>query len=47
MRLYTAKEIASILKVHVKTIYKWGNEGKLKRVKVGASVRYALPEMEK
>jgi excisionase family DNA binding protein len=46
MKLYTAQEIARILRVHIKTVYKWGCEGKLERVKVGATVRYALPEKE-
>lgn len=46
MKLYTAKEIAKILGVHIKTVYKWGCEGKLERIKVGASVRYPLPVTE-
>lgn len=46
MKLYTAEEIAKILKLHIKTVYRMGREGKLKRVKVGRSVRFALPEWE-
>ena len=46
MKLYTASEMAAILKVHIKTVYRYGREGKLLRVKVGRSVRFALPEME-
>lgn len=46
MKLYTAKEMAKLLKVHINTVYKWGADGKLVRVKVGKSVRFALPEKE-
>lgn len=46
MKLYTATEIAGILKLHVKTVYRYGREGKLKCVKVGKSVRFFLPEKE-
>lgn len=46
MRLYKAGEIAEILRVSIGTVYRLGREGKLKRVKVGRSVRFALPEME-
>lgn len=47
MKLYTANEMAKLLKVYPKTVYKWGASGKLLRVKIGKSVRFALPEMEK
>lgn len=47
MKLYTATEMAKILKVKPKTIYKWGSQGKLERIKVGSAVRYVLPEKEK
>jgi excisionase family DNA binding protein len=46
MRLYTAVELAKLLKVHVKTIYKLGREGKIARVKVGRSVRFVMPGTE-
>lgn len=46
MKLYTATEIAEILKLHVKTVYRYGREGKLKCIKVGKSVRFFLPERE-
>lgn len=46
MKLYKAKEIAEMFKVSIGTVYRLGREGKLKRVKVGRSVRFALPEME-
>ena len=46
MKLYKAIEIAEILKLPVRTIYRYGREGKLKRVKVGRHVRFVLPEME-
>jgi len=47
MKLYTANEMAKLLKVYPKTVYKWGASGKLQRVKIGKSVRFALPETEK
>lgn len=40
MKLYTAKELAELYKIHPKTIYKLGREGKLTTVKVGRSVRF-------
>lgn len=46
MKLYKAEEIAEILKLPIRTIYRYGREGKLKRVKVGRHVRFVLPEME-
>jgi len=46
MKLYKANEIAKILKIPVRTVYRLGREGKLKRVKVGRAVRFVLPEME-
>ncbi len=47
MKLYTANEMAKLLKVYPKTVYKWGASGKLQRVKIGKAVRFALPETEK
>ncbi len=44
MKLYTAKELAKILHLHVNTIYRLGAEGKLKTLKIGGSTRYILPE---
>lgn len=44
MELYKAKELAEILKVHPKTIYRLGREGKLEQVKVGRAVRFVMPE---
>ena len=41
MKLYTANELAEMYQVHPKTVYKLGREGKLQRVKVGRSVRFA------
>lgn len=46
MKLYTAREMATLLQVHIKTVYKWGAEGKLVKVKIGSAVRFALPETE-
>jgi len=47
MKLYTANELAEALQIHPKTVYRLGREGKLKRVKVGRSVRFAEPTMER
>lgn len=44
MKLYKAEELAELLQVHIKTIYKLGREGKIKRVKVGRAVRFVMPE---
>lgn len=46
MKLYTAKELAEMCKVSIGTVYRLGREKKLKTVRVGRSVRFALPEME-
>ena len=46
-RLYTAQELADLLKVHPKTIYRLGREGKLKLVRVGRSVRFTEPTAER
>lgn len=46
MKLYTANEMAKLLKVYPKTVYKWGANGKLERVKIGKAVRFALPDKE-
>ena len=45
--LYTADELAERLSVHPETIRRLGREGKLERVKVGRSVRFAMPRKEK
>lgn len=42
MKLYTAKQMAKILQIHVETVYRLGREGKLGRVKVGRSVRFYI-----
>ena len=46
MKLYKAEDLAKILKLHVKTVYRYGREGKLKRIKVGNAVRFVMPEVE-
>ncbi len=42
-RLYTAKELASILGVNPKTIYKAGQNGQIPTYKIGRSVRFEMP----
>lgn len=43
-KLYTAKELAEILSVPIDTIWRWGREGKLRRIKIGRLVRFEMPE---
>jgi excisionase family DNA binding protein len=47
MKLYTANELAEILQIHPKTVYRLGREGKLKLVRVGRSVRFYEPKSER
>lgn len=47
MKLYKAEELAEILQVHPKTVYRLGREGKLKLVRVGRSVRFTEPQVER
>lgn len=42
-KLYTAKELATILKVSPKTIYKAGQKGLIPSYKVGKSIRFEMP----
>ena len=44
--LFTAEQLASMLQVHVKTVYRLRREGKLKYVKVGRAVRFPMPTEE-
>ena len=46
MKLYTANELAELLQIHPRTVYRLGREGKLKHVKVGRSVRFYEPTAE-
>ena len=47
MRLYTAKELAELYKIHPKTVYRLGREGKLETKRVGRSVRFLEPTTER
>lgn len=42
-RLYTAKQLAEILQVSAKTIYKFANEGEIESYRIGRSVRFVNP----
>lgn len=42
-KLYTAKELAEILKVNPQTIYRAGERGEIASYKVGKSVRFEMP----
>lgn len=46
MKLYTAKELAKILKVNSATIYRLGQQGKIERYKVGTCVRFPIPPVD-
>lgn len=46
-KLYTSKELAEIIGIHYKTVERLGREGKIKRVKVGRSVRFYKPTAER
>lgn len=43
MKLYTAKELAEILKVSPKTIYKAAERGEIESYRIGKSVRFVNP----
>jgi len=47
MKLYKSKELAELLGIHYKTVERLGREGKLKRLKVGRSVRFYEPTAER
>lgn len=47
MKLYTANELAKMLRIHPRTVYRLGREGKLELVRVGRSVRFAEPTTRK
>lgn len=46
-KLYTAEQLAELLQIHKETVRKLGRQGKLKRVKVGRSVRFFEPKEER
>lgn len=45
-KLYTAKELAVLLAVSEDTIWRWGRQGKIKKVKIGRLVRFEMPDTE-
>ena len=46
-RLLTVREAAEILGVSTRTIYREGERGKLKRVRVGSCLRYRVEDIQK
>ena len=45
-KLYTAKELARILKCNPQTIYRLADRGEIESVKVGKLRRFLLPDKE-
>lgn len=45
MKLYTMKEVAEILKLNRRTIYRYLKDGKLKATKVGREWRITEPQL--
>ncbi len=43
----TAKEVAQYLKVSLATVYRWTDQGILKKYKAGRTSRYKKAEVEK
>ena len=43
-KLYKATELAEILKISAKTVYKLANEGKIESYRIGKSVRFPMPD---
>lgn len=43
-RLYKAAELASILGLHIQTIYRMGEKGIIPTYKIGRSVRFEMPD---
>lgn len=43
-KLFTAKELAEILQVSPKTIYRAGQSGEIPSYKVGKSIRFEMPK---
>lgn len=44
--LYTAKQMAAILRCHPQTIYRMADRGELESIKVGNLRRFVMPEMK-
>lgn len=47
MRLLVASEVAAILRVEPATVLEWARRGDLPHVKLGRSVRFSEPELER
>lgn len=45
-KYFTARELAEMFKVHVKTVYVWIYEGKLEATKLGRTVRFSEKQLE-
>lgn len=43
-KLYKASELASILGLHVQTIYRMGEKGIIPTYKIGRTVRFEMPD---
>lgn len=45
-QLMTAQEVAALLNLSPKTVYRWGDEGILPRIKMGRNVRFRRSVVE-
>lgn len=47
MKLLTVREVAETLRVRENSVYRWINQGRMKQIKVGRSVRIDEKELER
>lgn len=46
-KLYKARELAEIMRVHPQTIYRAGERGEIESYRIGKSIRFCLPDSER
>jgi len=44
--LYTVREACELLAISPRTLWSWTNNGMIRRVRIGTSVRYTLEELK-
>ncbi len=45
-KLYTARELAEIMKINPRTVYRLAEQGEIESYRIGKSIRFLLPELE-